>query len=128
MIRFISERSVIKSHHLSAILTTSEAISNWSEADFLIALKEAAFAAQMTPVGELAFSFSPQGISAVILLAESHVALHFWPEKRKLTIDIHVCDYYQDNQEKANSLATLLTLKMSENSNIEKWNCLSITG
>jgi S-adenosylmethionine decarboxylase len=41
------------------------------------------------------------------------VALYFWPEKSKITIDIHVCDYQQSNQEKAKILAKLLDLQVS---------------
>jgi len=35
--------------------------------------------------------FSPQGITGVVLLAESHVALHSWPEINYLAIDIFTC-------------------------------------
>jgi len=119
---------VIRSHHFSAILTASEALFDWSRADFLAVMKSAATGAKLTPVGELAVTFQPQGISAVLLLEESHVALHFWPENQKVTIDIHVCDYFQENQEKAKILADILTMKMSENSSNEQWKYLLITG
>lgn len=119
---------MIRSHHVSAILTTSEAISHWNEVDFIKVLKQAAITAKLSPVGELSVTFQPQGISAVILLAESHVAIHFWPEERKLCIDIHVCDYSQDNQQKADLLAHLLTLQFSENSQKEQWKHLEVTG
>lgn len=119
---------MIRSHHVSAILTTSEAISYWNETDFIQVLKESVVTAKLSPVGELSVTFQPQGISAVILLAESHVAIHFWPEERKLCVDIHVCDYSQDNQQKADILANLLTLKFSENSKQEHWKYLEVTG
>lgn len=35
--------------------------------------------------------FSPHGITGVILLAESHIALHSWPEINYLAIDIFTC-------------------------------------
>lgn len=119
---------MIRSHHFSAILTVKDAISDWSEEDFITVLKDAAAIAKLTPVGELAISFQPQGISAVVLLTESHVALHFWPEEKKVSIDIHVCDYQEDNQDKAKGLANLLTVIMTENGNLEDWKTWTITG
>lgn len=35
--------------------------------------------------------FEPQGVTGFILLKESHVAIHTWPETRKLTCDIFTC-------------------------------------
>jgi len=35
--------------------------------------------------------FQPQGISGVVLLAESHICFHSWPEKDYLAIDIFTC-------------------------------------
>jgi S-adenosylmethionine decarboxylase len=119
---------VLRSHHFSAILIASEAIFNWTEADFLDLLKSAAKNAHLTPVGQLSFTFQPQGVSAVLLLEESHVALHFWPEEGKITVDIHVCDYQQDNYEKAKTLAELLTIEISDNSNNEQWKYFCVTG
>lgn len=119
---------MIISHHLSAILTACQTIFDWTEADFVTFLKNAAKSAELTTVGEVSCSFQPQGISAVILLEESHVALHFWPEEGKVTIDIHVCNYQQDNQEKAKLIAKLLTLQISGDDSIEHWNYLCITG
>ena len=118
----------MKSHHYSAILAASQDISNWTEADFMTSLKIAATSAELTAVGELSFSFQPQGISAILLLKESHVALHFWPEEGKVSIDIHVCDYQQDNQEKAQIFAKKLALQISGNDSTEHWNYLPIVG
>lgn len=120
--------SHLRSHHLSAILTTSSSVYDWSEADFVSVLKSAALTAKLTPVAEVAVTFQPQGVSAVLLLEESHVALHFWPEKRKVSVDIHVCDYHQDNRDKAKTLADILTLKLSENSQKESWKYLEMIG
>ncbi len=119
---------MLRSHHFSAILIASQSIFDWTEADFLDSLKSAAQDAHLTPVGQLSFTFQPQGISAVLLLEESHVALHFWPEEGKVTVDIHVCDYQQDNYEKAKTLAKLLTIEINGNFNHQAWNYLCITG
>lgn len=78
-------------------MTASHNVFDWIEADFLLMLKDAAGSFQLTTVGELSFSFQPQVISAIILLKESHVTLHFWGKNGKILIDIHVCDYQQSN-------------------------------
>ncbi|MFN4148769.1 MAG: polyamine aminopropyltransferase, partial [Rhodocyclaceae bacterium] len=42
------------------------------------------------------------------LLAESHLAVHTWPERRGVTLDVYVCNFCQDNSAKAERLATAL--------------------
>ena len=55
----------------------------------------------LTQVGKLFYQFPGSGVTGVILLAESHVAIHTWPEKGYLTLDIYVCNVSQDNTQKA---------------------------
>lgn len=118
--------TVLRSHHLSAILAAAPEVYGWTEAEFLQVMKAAIQQATLSMVGELAFTFQPQGVSAVLLLEESHVALHFWPEKGKVTVDIHVCDYQQDNLGKAEKLAQALTQKITGQCDRDQWHCLSI--
>ena len=54
-------------------------------------LIEAAKKANNTPLEVSVHKFSPQGITGVILLAESHIALHSWSEFNYLAIDIFTC-------------------------------------
>lgn len=119
---------MIKSHHFSAILPVKKTVFHWQEKDFIEVLKKAAETAELTVVGEVSFAFQPQGVSAVILLAESHIALHFWPEESKVTIDIHICDYQKDNLEKAQFLTQLLTTEFSSCEYLNSWHYLSISG
>lgn len=44
-----------------------------------------------TPLKFAFHKFNPQGITGVVLLAESHIALHGWPEFNYLAIDIFTC-------------------------------------
>jgi spermidine synthase/S-adenosylmethionine decarboxylase len=50
----------------------------------------------------------PGGITGMLLLAESHVALHTWPEIASVTLDVYVCNYEGDNSEKARALMAAL--------------------
>lgn len=119
---------MIKSHHFSAILPVTNTVFSWQKIDFMKVLKNAANSAELTVIGEVSFAFQPQGISAVILLAESHIALHFWPEESKVTIDIHICDYQKDNLAKARLLTQILTQEISSCEYLNNWHYLSISG
>lgn len=44
------------------------------------------------------------GVTGVVVLSESHLALHTWPEKLCVTLDIYVCNYEQNNRAKARRL------------------------
>lgn len=43
-------------------------------------------------VREIAFhKFNPQGVSGVVVIAESHLAIHTWPEYGYAAVDIYTC-------------------------------------
>ncbi|HEX75430.1 MAG TPA: adenosylmethionine decarboxylase [Dehalococcoidia bacterium] len=44
-----------------------------------------------TVVGESFYQFTPQGISGVVIIAESHVCIHTWPEHDYAAVDIFTC-------------------------------------
>ena len=35
--------------------------------------------------------FEPQGVTAIALLAESHISIHTWPESNYSAVDIFTC-------------------------------------
>ncbi len=61
--------------------------------------------AGLTVVGELAHEFPGGGFTLAILLAESHVTLHTWPELASATMDVFVCNHTQDNRQSARQVA-----------------------
>lgn len=61
----------------------------------------AALAAGLTVVGERFHQFEPQGVTGTVLLAESHIAIHTWPEEGFVTVDVYVCNLLADNTAKA---------------------------
>jgi S-adenosylmethionine decarboxylase len=64
----------------------------------------------LTPVGELFHAFGVgQGVTGVVLLAESHLAVHTWPEKAAVTVDVYVCNLNADNSAAAHALMDQLT-------------------
>jgi len=64
----------------------------------------------LQPVGELFHRFAPEsaGITGVVLLAESHLAVHTWPELAAVTLDVYVCNVGRDNSARARRLLELL--------------------
>jgi spermidine synthase len=43
-------------------------------------------------------------VTGTVLLAESHLAIHTWPETGSVTIDVYVCNFSADNSGKARRL------------------------
>jgi S-adenosylmethionine decarboxylase len=51
---------------------------------------------------------APGGVTGVVLLAESHMAVHTWPELGAVTVDVYVCNFDGDNSAKAGQLMATL--------------------
>lgn len=65
--------------------------------------------ADLTLVGEKWHTFpethgQPGGVTGMLLLAESHLAIHTWPERNGVTLDVYVCNFTGDNSAKAEQL------------------------
>jgi len=66
-------------------------------------------AAGLTAVAELFHRFPPPGgVTGVVLLAESHLAVHTWPERSAVTLDAYVCNLGADNSGAAQQLIEAL--------------------
>jgi S-adenosylmethionine decarboxylase len=67
--------------------------SHLNEPDYIdAALCEAALAAQATILHSHFHHFAPSGgVSGVVVLAESHISIHTWPERNFAAIDIFMC-------------------------------------
>jgi len=91
-------------HHCrceAAWLTDAQALGDWCTA--------AVRRAGLQPVGQLFHTFPPSahgpgGVTATVLLAESHLCLHTWPEQRGVTADVYVCNFSGDHSAKARAL------------------------
>ncbi len=81
-----------------------------ADADALRALSvQAVHAVGLTPVGELFHRFAaPGGVTGMVLLCESHLALHTWPELCAVTLDVYVCNREADNSGAAEALLAAL--------------------
>ena len=48
------------------------------------------------------------GVTATVLLAESHLCVHTWPEQQGVTLDVYVCNFGADHTAKARALMDAL--------------------
>ncbi|MEO8248792.1 MAG: S-adenosylmethionine decarboxylase [Burkholderiales bacterium] len=48
------------------------------------------------------------GVTATVLLAESHLCVHTWPELDAVTLDVYVCNFLADHSASAHRLMDLL--------------------
>lgn len=58
---------------------------------------DAAKKAKATVVDYRFHKFSPHGVSGAIIIAESHMAIHTWPEYGYCAVDIFTCGDLTDN-------------------------------
>lgn len=54
-------------------------------------MNEAAKKANATVVQSTFHKFAPQGVSGVVVIAESHLAIHTWPEHSYASVDLFTC-------------------------------------
>lgn len=95
----------------------------WRDATALTARCEAiAIEAGLTVVGRHWHAFGGEGgVTGVLLLAESHLAVHTWPELHAATFDIYVCNFSADNSARAEAVClALLELFRPERSQIRR--------
>ena len=44
-----------------------------------------------TVIQDSFYKFTPQGVSGVIIIAESHISIHTWPEYSYAAVDVFTC-------------------------------------
>jgi S-adenosylmethionine decarboxylase len=101
--------------HLTADLHDCRCAARWLvDAQALgAACIDAAESAGLQVVGQLfhAFPATPQGpggVTATLLLAESHLCVHTWPEQGGVTLDVYVCNFGGDHSAKARAVMASL--------------------
>ena len=72
------------------------------------ALTKAADAAGATLLGLVSHKFEPQGVTAVALLAESHISIHTYPEYSYAAIDAFTCGEHTNPESACRSLKDTL--------------------
>jgi S-adenosylmethionine decarboxylase len=104
--------------HLTADLSDCQCDAAWltDSARLGEACVKAVNEAGLQAVAQLFHTFPASGdgaggVTATVLLAESHLCVHTWPEKSAVTLDVYVCNYGGDHSAKARALmASLMQL------------------
>jgi S-adenosylmethionine decarboxylase len=78
-----------------------------------LACTHAVRAVGLQTVGQMFHTFpataqGPGGVTAAVLLAESHLCVHTWPEQNAVTLDVYVCNFGADHSAKAQALMDAL--------------------
>ncbi|APR06255.1 S-adenosylmethionine decarboxylase [Thauera chlorobenzoica] len=65
--------------------------------------------AGLSPLGAYFYQFVDEhgeaaGVTGTVVLAESHLAIHTWPESGDVTLDVYVCNFSRDNSDRARQL------------------------
>lgn len=75
--------------HLLAEFWGGKSIENIDEIKNI--LTQSANVAECAALEFAAHQFEPQGITAFVILEESHLSIHTWPEEKYMAIDIFTC-------------------------------------
>ncbi len=101
--------------HLTADLRDCQCDPAWltDAARLLARCEQAVLHAGLQAVARLAHTFAdadgqPAGVTATVLLAESHLCVHTWPELGAVTLDVYVCNFGGDHSGKAQALLAAL--------------------
>ncbi len=61
-----------------------------------VTMIDAAKASKATVIKSVFHQFSPQGVTGVVVVAESHLAIHTWPENGYAAVDFFTCNLSMD--------------------------------
>jgi S-adenosylmethionine decarboxylase proenzyme len=70
-----------------------------------------------TPIQEFVHNFTPHGVTGIVVIAESHFAIHTWPEYAFAAVDLFTCGDSVDPWRAFDQLA--LGLKAQKHSVVE---------
>ena len=85
------EKFIHQSKHLLLELYKCDYEKLNDESFLRCSLNRAAKFAKATVLNLISNKFEPQGVTAIALLAESHISIHTWPESNYSAVDIFTC-------------------------------------
>lgn len=84
------------------------------------AMLAAVAASRCTLLSECAHRFTPQGVTIVGLLAESHISIHTWPEHGYVAADVFTCGEQGEPEAACLALVRVLAATRHELRTIER--------
>lgn len=76
-----------------------------------VVMEEAALASKATLIKSVFHQFSPHGVTGVVVVAESHLAIHTWPEHGYAAVDFFTCNTSMDYMKTYDYLVAKLQAK-----------------
>ena len=73
-----------------------------------------------TVIDTIFHQFSPQGVTGVVAIAESHLCIHTWPELGYAAVDIFTCGESFDPDEAASLIVEAVECKDPEVTEVER--------
>jgi S-adenosylmethionine decarboxylase len=67
--------------------------------------------ARLTKFGEISHQFEPSGVTGVVLLGESHLSIHTWPEHESAAVDIFSCVGLEEAERASNLILEIFKPK-----------------
>lgn len=78
------------------------------------AMLEAAIRSGATIVKDVFHQFNPHGVSGVVVIEESHLSIHTWPEYGYAAVDFFTCSSHTDPKKAMEYLSTTFCSKKSD--------------
>jgi len=86
----MAPHKVLGVHYILDLCSCNVELLNNSQY-IMVTLREAIVQSNSTLLEEVKYEFTPQGITAICLLSESHISIHTWPEMEYAAVDIFTC-------------------------------------
>jgi S-adenosylmethionine decarboxylase len=83
-------------------------------------MKEAARQSGATVVNSVFHHYNPQGLSGIVVIAESHISIHTWPEYGYAAVDCFTCGSTVDPWKALEHLKEALNCKEVQVQNINR--------
>jgi len=83
-------------------------------------MNEAANVSGATIIKSIFHQFAPQGVTGVVVIAESHLAIHTWPEHGYAAVDFFTCNTDMEYLLSYELLAKKLNAKVHSYKSVER--------
>lgn len=102
------ENDILGAHALTRISGASfESLNDRHKLKYVFLMTIINF--DLSPVSDpIIHQFIPYGLTGIVLLAESHISIHTWPELGEATLDVFTCGN-KPSEDIANFFASCLT-------------------
>ena len=85
-----------------------------------VVMEKAALAANASIVTTAFLRFQPQGVSGVVVIEESHLSIHTWPETGYAAMDFYTCGDHTDPWLACEYAAKVLNAKTMQTTEVKR--------